>query len=561
MHWIYLLLLLTPALAHQTSLTAGGSPLFWPNPNVPIMIQTNTNDLSAGTINTVVEAAMNQWNLTGAVNVTASTSSVNEVRFTNDFAIYGSAVIGITEISYNATGAINKAVILLNDNFTFTNNSASFGGTSIYLGDVIAHELGHFFGLSHSEVLDSTMFYTSFPGQSTISSDDKSGIKGKYNAGGGEIYGYVQGGNHIGVLGVHVQAISRKTGEAIGTFTNDNGYFILRGLDLDDTYYIYTSPLKNPESLPGYFSNVQTEFCPGSYVGSFYSPCGKAADGFPQGINVTAAEPSVSAGVISISCSLRANEDYNYEKLQTAFTPVTVWAAEEGSITDRAFVGHFSKPADANWSKWDILHFDLSGVPLELGKYIKFNFVAYPFGNELEYEMQLYQNGLLVGQSAISYSNALGTYNSNMVLSITLNTANQLLNNFDIKVRSRRMTNTMLPLTFPSPNEFTTDSHMPYLLTASLMSGLSNLINTSAILSDNDNCLDAPYTYKVSQTKALAENAVGTEESSPGAAAACGTIEPPKSGGPGGALPLIALGFALSFLLGIAGKKSKNFLS
>lgn len=561
MFWPLLLLLIQVAYAHQTSMTVEGRELFWPQTDVPIYIRANTSDLDSTTVNSIVQDSIAQWNSTGAVNISSATASANEVRFSNDFEMYGSAVIGITEISYNNLGAINKAVILLNDNYTFTDVQSTFGTGSVFLGDVVTHELGHFMGLSHSEVINSSMFYTSFPGQSTIAADDRSGLLQKYSGSAGSITGKVQGGNRVGVLGVHVQAISRMTGESVGVITDEDGNFKMEGLDLDDTYYIYTSPLKHLESLPGYFSNVQKEFCPGTYTGSFFSACGREYEGFPQGITLRAGNENVDVGVITINCGLKSNQDYSYEKLQTSFSPVTIWDKSETLIKEKAFVGYFSKRTDSSWSGWDTLRIDLSGLTPALNRVLEIKFVAHAFGNLLEYEMQLVQNSIPVQTSNISNSGLLGTYSTDMSQTISLSTESSL-NIFDIKIRAKRLGTSMIPLTFPSPSLFASETHLPYLLVLSLRDDTTPLFNTAAYLSDNEACLDAPFTYKVAQSNTSTEsNALSSGDGDSGVAAgSCGTIDPPKSG-PGGPLALMVLGFGLTVFLGLIGKKAKKFLS
>lgn len=186
--------------------------------------------------------------------------------------MYGSAVVGLTELSYSNTGTINSARVLLNEqDYIFVDTPGISFGNDIYLKDVVSHEVGHFIGLGHSEVLNSTMFYQTYPGQAELSADDIAGARAKYNTGLGKISGNIMGGSHIGILGVHIQAVSRKTGQAISSTSDQNGYFEIAGLDVADTYYLYTSKLKYLEALPSYFANVQTDFCPSSYVPSFFS--------------------------------------------------------------------------------------------------------------------------------------------------------------------------------------------------------------------------------------------------------------------------------------------------
>ena len=397
------LLACLPAFAFQSSLSSTGAELLWSNPNVPLVIQTNTSDMSSTTARNIILNSINEWNSVSSARVNSVSSATNEIRFVSQFP-YGSAVVGITELTFGNSGSIQKASILLNDDYYFQSTPGLYPAGQIFLGDVVTHELGHLFGLSHSEVLNSSMFYSAFSGQSTISSDDKGGIRTKYSNV-GSISGYVKGGNSIGVLGVHIQAISRKTGEATGAISDENGVFRIAGLELNDTYYLYTSPTKNPNSLPGYFANIQNKFCPGSYVGSFYSACGTEHDGKPAGITLTDNIPSVDAGTITISCSLRADQNYNFQKVQSSFNPITIYDYGRDGDVEKSFVGWFRKTANSVWSAPDLLKIDLSDYEVSGSpKYLQISLVSYPFGSQLEYEMTVKQNGALVSEDSRSKS-------------------------------------------------------------------------------------------------------------------------------------------------------------
>ena len=385
------------ASAHQASLNSSGNELFWSNPTVPVVIRSNSNDMTSSQVLSVITNSMNQWNLNSRVKINAVGSSINEIRFQTNWS-FGSAVLAVTEINYNPAGAIQKANILINDNYIYRATPGLYFYPEVFLGDVVTHEIGHLFGLSHSEVLNSSMFYSSFAGQSTLSSDDKAGIRQKYDLGFGSITGNVKGGNSIGVLGVHVQAISHKTGESIGAITNDSGYFRIGGLDLNDTYYIYTSPLKNPESLPEYYSNTQNQFCPGNYVGSFFSACGRENDGKPQGISLTSHRSTVNVGTISINCTLRSDSDYDFQKLQQVFSPVLIYNYREDQKYQKAFVGWFRRSVLETWTPSDLLKVDLSDFNNLSGtqKYLRFSLVSYPMGVPLKYQMIVLNNNVPV---------------------------------------------------------------------------------------------------------------------------------------------------------------------
>lgn len=550
------------ALAHQTSMTQSGAELFWVNPNVPLKISTNTQDLSSSQVLNIINQSINQWNQQSNAQIISSSTSSNKIEFISDFP-YGSAVLGLTEISFNSNGAIQKASIFLNDDYTFKGSPGLYPAGQVYLGDVVTHEMGHLFGLSHSEVLNSSMFYSSYSGQSTLSSDDKSGIRSKYSQNYGSITGFVKGGSGIGVLGVHLQAISRNTGESIGAISDENGSFVIGGLNLNDTYYIYTSAIKNPNSLPGYFANVQTEFCPGAYVGSFFSKCGSEFDGKPTPINLSNSAPQIDVGTITINCALRSDQNYNYQKLQANFTPIKIFDYDRENRHEKSFVGWFRKTTTSSWSTPDVFQVDLSSFNSGTNKKLKIDLVAFPFGSQREFQMSVYQNGNATPVTTKQLSPIQETQTYNIDLSATLPLSqNENENNFEIHIKSKRLGTSLVAMTFPAAFEFSTDAYLPYLVNISLMemnnSILQPIMDSEAILSDNESCLDAPFTYAISKTEPQeAPFTIGDDQTV--AAASCGTIDPPQGGS--GSMLMMLTGFFMILILSNSIKVRKKFLS
>lgn len=549
------------AFAHQASLTNTGKELHWVNPSIPISIQTNTTDMTATRALNVIMNSINQWNMASSAQISVVSSSKNEVRFVSNFP-YGSAVVGVTEISYNPAGAIQKAVVLLNDDHYFRSEPGMYGLGQYYLGDVVTHELGHLLGLSHSEVLNATMFYSLFSGQSTLAADDKSGVRARYDYGNGTITGYVKGGQSVGVLGAHVQAISRNTGEAISAISDENGYFEITGLDLNDTYYIYTSPVKNPESLPGYFSNVQSNFCPGTYVGSLFSPCGRENDGKPQGITLTESQPFVDVGTVTINCGLKTDQEYDAQKIQNNSSSVLMYDYGVERRKEKAFTGWFITNKD-EWSQSDKFLIDLSQFTSLSGnqKYLKVSLVSYPFGTQLEYAMDISQDGMPVVSKKLEKSLVTQTYQTDFQVLLPLSFS-PVQNKFEVSVKAKKLQ--YVSETFPSSGTFSSDRHLPFLIVASLYEngpfGMTPLIDNQVNLSDNEACLDAPFTFPMEKTRSPAteDKFVGSDQTM--ASTGCGTIEPPGNG-PGSSLPLLATGFMLAALASSLLKSRKKFLS
>ncbi len=550
------------AQAYQSSLTNNNKKIYWLSQNIPISIQSSTSDFSSATSQALILNSIAEWNSVSPVTLIPTASSLNTINFAQNFP-YGNAVVGMTQVNYNSQGVIQNASILLNDSFTFRTSAGVYASNQIFLSDVVTHELGHFLGLAHSEVLNSSMFYSSFSGQSTVSADDIGGVRAKYSSAYGSITGYVKGGHKIGVLGAHVQAISRKTGEVVSAVTDEKGYFSIGGLTVEDTFYLYTSPIKNLQSLPGYFSNVQKEFCPAAYVGSFYTACGHEEEGLPQGINITAASRTVDVGTVTINCSLKAQEDYSYQKVQSTFSPLMIWNYGTEAKFEKAYVGYFRKPTGTGWLTSDFLQIDLRDYldVVSTPKYVKFQLIAQPLGNQLEYEMSVTKNSVLMGVQNITTVPLQGTYDIDLESTQYLDPAVGT-NLFELEIKAKKLTANMAALTFPSYDTFSTLDNLPYLLIVSILengpNGLGPIVDTASNLSDNTSCLDAPFTYAVSQANALSDSSKGAEGMSP---LSCGTTDDQDPKDPPNSSLSMLLGLCLISVAANLVKRTKKFLS
>lgn len=565
--FLFALLLSLEALAYQSSVTSGSKGLTWPNSTINLTISPGNSDISSASASTIIQQSIAEWNSQTSTQIIQTTSALSEVSFKDDFSIYGPGVIGVTELTYTSGGSIQQAKIYLNDeDYRFRSTPGLHVTGEVYLGDVVTHELGHLLGLSHSEVLDATMFYAAFPGQSSLSADDKAGVKSKYGSSYGTINGTVRGGDDIGILGVHVVAFSRTSGKAIGVISDQSGNFSLKGLDLNDSYYLYTGPLKNLSALPGQFANVQTDFCPASYVGGFFDECGRENEGSPQAIILTNSAPSVNVGDVTIHCSLKTNESYNLEKIQpptAAFDPVTIFDYALEPRYEKAFVGNFLTKNSTAWSKYDELVIDLTGYTGAAAsqKYLRLNFVARQFGNLLEYEMIVKRNGSTVGSFSINYSGVTQTYTTDMNAYVTLETT-PANNYFEISIRARKLSTVLALSTFAELEQFVTNQNLPYLLISGIEAASGPIFDTAALLSDNSACLDAPYSYAVSKARTLASGSEVTQKDLDNPAPlSCGTTGGSSPGDGGSGPAVMTLGFLLAILLSSARKTAKNFLS
>lgn len=557
------------AFAYQSSLNSSGKELTWPNTTIPLMVTPNTTDMTTTNATNIIQQSVSQWNTHSGTKVSTTNSALSEIRFKSDFSIYGPGVIGVTELTFTSGSSIQQAKIFLNDAYDFKTSPGLYSDGEVYLGDVVTHELGHLFGLSHSEILDSTMFYAAFSGQYSLGADDISGVRSKYSSGHGSISGVIKGGDNIGVFGVQVVAISRKNGEAVGVFSNPSGNFSIKGLDLEDSYYLYTTPIKNVASLPGQFANIQKDFCPASFVGGFFNACGKDNEGFPQAITLSSTgNRSVNVGSVSINCSLKSNEAYLLEKAQTitdsgaSFDPVTIFDFAQDDRFEKAFVGNFLTRNSSTWSTYDVLNVDLTSLNDLSGaqKFLNINLVSRIFGNLLEYEMIVSRNGVPVSSQGISPPGIAGTYNTDINSFLPLSSVASE-NFFEIAIRAKKLSSFLALQTFPEIEAFLSNRYLPYFLVASIETGSGPLLDTGLSLSDNSSCLDAPFTYAVNTARTVASsNEIIEQDQASDSPVSCGTTggEPP-SGGSG--LGLMIAGFLMVIFLSSLRKSSKNFLS
>lgn len=562
--------------AYVHSRGVNGAVVHWNEGTTQVRLYVKTSNrqnINSDKIWNIVVAATDEWNNVSALKILPilNTGSIipgeSNLYFASGsssiFSGMGAGILGVTQVMYDAQGKVVGGDVIINDSPTLEVDTIN---TNNYLGNIVTHELGHLLGLSHTEVKDATMIYTALKGQVTLASDDKAGIHSLYPISTkGTIRGKVIGGDDfIGILGTHVQAISRQTGKVkAGSYSEVDGSFAIEGLDLDESYYLYLAPPSMLAQVPDYYSEAKKNFCSSNaaYRGSFFESCRAQEAGFPQELELTSSSPSIDVGLVTIRCDLATPVDYLSHKPFVANDYVLF--SDEG----KSFTGFFTSAEISQGTK-DIFQIDLRSHVVIGTEFLSINTLSQAFYSRLVFKVQV---KVLDGTDTVySYSpsfdlDSLLTLDYN--LRIPLNSISSK-NIFEVTLIPVSSTHDFynreqwnwgsgiygLSDLFPNYSVMNEDLHFYFFIygISRLAGNGSYIFNNSSnyYFGDNTSCPDGPRTYKVAATAdsdafSTRRNNKKLDQESP---LGCGTIDSPGGGGGSGPL-LVILGILITFLV------------
>jgi len=238
------------------------------------------------------------------------------IETSSDTSLFSSnSVAAITQISSDSFGEIIGAKIIINLNNQVSSEPLDYN----YFGNIIAHEVGHSFGLDHSTAWASTMTPFLNPGQYTWEPDDITGgryILDKQFEGKGEISGRFVGGEYdkkiYGVVVDLVEIENMRINQS--TISNKRGEFKFLNVDKSKKYFIFHGPFNFSSAYQKEYLSVYNNFCFNntSYEYTALSSCLNTENDGPHLIDFESSS-IIDLGNIGIKCDLTSSEAlYDY---------------------------------------------------------------------------------------------------------------------------------------------------------------------------------------------------------------------------------------------------------
>jgi hypothetical protein len=188
------------AQAFEIKRTSVGTSVHWNNPVVEYVVDPTASNMNADDVLNAVSNAFYAWDDVASSALSLQFAGIQEgaregydsngpntnvVRIEEELFQFDSSVLAITLMTYSVTsGNLLDADIVANGvDFAFSNDISAH---TFDLENALAHEVGHFVGLSHElSHEEATMFPTAVPQESSkrsLSTDDMMGISYIYPA-------------------------------------------------------------------------------------------------------------------------------------------------------------------------------------------------------------------------------------------------------------------------------------------------------------------------------------------------------------------------------------------
>ncbi|RKY18179.1 MAG: hypothetical protein DRQ55_14050 [Planctomycetota bacterium] len=288
--------------------TSGGSVFFWPQNKLPLSYVLHADgsaDVPGDADDVALRRAFAAWEQLPGSSVSFLENADPTQRARSDweadnlhlvlfdegdgFFPFGAGVVAVTPIQFEvASGRIVDADILFNANdgpseggFRF---SADLSGGAFDIQGVGAHEIGHFIGIGHSQVLGATMApFTGFAnfGPRTLHADDAAAAAAIYP---GPPAGVISGVLTPAVDGANVWARSTSTGQVVSGAYSVGGAYTLTGLPAG-SYVVTAAPVAEPLDPDSMHSSPGAAGVPNGFDRSF-SPASTAPIEVAQGSSV-----------------------------------------------------------------------------------------------------------------------------------------------------------------------------------------------------------------------------------------------------------------------------------
>lgn len=183
--------------------------------------------------------------------------------------------IGLTQVWYDTkSGEILEADVSLNDlSFQFTKNPADstggLGGANrrVYVENIFTHELGHAFGVGHTQYLQGSMVHSEYFDQAHLSCDEWAGIRSIYGNAHpkGAVIGKILSPAGSGVFGAVVSAISLVRGTVLANaISQPDGSFRIDSLEPGAYVFSVEPYTASGTTLPTFYTNINPRVCNGA---------------------------------------------------------------------------------------------------------------------------------------------------------------------------------------------------------------------------------------------------------------------------------------------------------